>query len=97
LTGANGTLILDGDALAAIDLKDARDDERPSRASTATVSAASPVVADASAHVRVFQDFLDAIAERRPPCCDGPGGRQSVALINAVYESARLDRPVALT
>jgi UDP-N-acetyl-2-amino-2-deoxyglucuronate dehydrogenase len=97
LTGANGTLILDGDALAAIDLKDARDDERPSPASTATVSAASPVVADTSAHVRVFQDFLDAIAERRPPCCDGPGGRQSVALINAVYESARLDRPVALT
>jgi len=97
LTGANGTLILDGDALVAIDLKDARDDERPSGGSTATVSAASPVVADASAHVRVFQDFLDAIADRRPPCCDGPGGRQSVALINAVYESARLDRPVAVT
>jgi len=96
LTGANGTLILDGDELVAIDLKDARDDERPGRAADATASAASPIVADASAHVRVFQDFLDAIAACRPPCCDGPSGRHSVALINAVYESARLNRPVDL-
>ena len=96
LTGSNGTLILDGDDLVAIDLQDARGDERPSRASAATASAASPVVADVSAHVRVFRDFLDAIHVRRPPCCDGPGGRLSVALITAAYESARFDRPVDL-
>ena len=97
LTGSNGTLILDGDDLVAIDLQDRRDDERPSLGSAATVSAASPVVADVSAHVRVFQDFLDAVASRRAPCCDGPGGRRSVALVTAAYESARLGRAVELT
>jgi UDP-N-acetyl-2-amino-2-deoxyglucuronate dehydrogenase len=94
LTGSNGTLMLDGDDLVAIDLHDARDDERPARAATPTVSAASPVVADASAHTRVFADFLEAIARRTAPCCDGAGGRQSVALIEAIYESARTRRPV---
>jgi UDP-N-acetyl-2-amino-2-deoxyglucuronate dehydrogenase len=94
LTGSNGTLILDGDDLVAIDLRDARDDERPSRPAAATASAASPVVADASAHTRVFEDFLDAVARRTAPCCDGAGGRRSVALIEAVYQSARTGAPV---
>ena len=34
LTGSNGTVRLDGDDLAAIDLKDARDDETPTRSSS---------------------------------------------------------------
>ena len=103
LTGANGTVVLDGDDLVAIDLKDVRDDERPvlservsggrvegpSRAASATVSAASPVVSDPTAHVRVFTDFIGAMAAHREPCCTGESGRQSVRLIEAIYESAR--------
>lgn len=102
LTGSNGTLILDGDDLTAIDLKDARADERPTRpggvagVESATVSAASPVVADASAHTRVFEDFIRAVSARTAPSCDGRSARQSVALIEAIYASARTDRPVAL-
>ncbi len=99
LTGANGTLILDGDALSAIDLHDASDDERPTTGGATThaaVSAASPVVADASAHQRVFEDFIRAVAQRTAPCCDGRSGRESVALVEAIYTSARSDRPVAV-
>jgi predicted dehydrogenase len=62
----------------------------------ATVSAASPIVADARAHTRVFEDFFSAVAGRSAPCCDGPGGRASVALIEAIYESARTHRTVDL-
>jgi predicted dehydrogenase len=95
LTGSNGTIRLDGDALAAVDLKDVRDDERPAaRESATTVSAASPIVADTSAHVRVFEDFLRAISGRRPPLCDGIEGRRSVALIEAIYQSARTNLAV---
>jgi predicted dehydrogenase len=94
LTGSNGTLILDGDDLIAIDLQDVRDDERPTRPAGVTASAASPVVADATAHVRVLEDFIDAVARHTAPCCDGPSGRQSVSLIEAIYESARSNRPV---
>ena len=103
LTGSNGTLILDGDDLTAVDLHDTAEAERPTQVrpsepgrGTATVSAASPVVADASAHQRVFEDFIRAVAERTAPSCDGAGGRQSVALIEAIYTSARTDRPIAL-
>jgi UDP-N-acetyl-2-amino-2-deoxyglucuronate dehydrogenase len=94
LTGTNGTVALDGDTLAAIDLKDARDDERPSRPAAASASAASAVVADASAHVRVFEDFLAAIAGHRDPCCTGESGLLSVRLIEAIYESARTGHAV---
>ncbi len=103
LTGSNGTMILDGDTLAAIDLQEASAAEAQASAGRGvraehqpTVSAASPIVADASAHQRVFEDFIRAVAEGRAPCCDGPGGRQSVALVEAIYTSARTDSPVAL-
>jgi len=96
LTGDNGTLILDGDALTGIDLRDATGvDAQPTRPGpTAAVSAASPIVADASAHQRVFEDFVQAVAAHRAPCCDGEGGRRSVALVEAIYQSARTGRPV---
>jgi predicted dehydrogenase len=97
LTGSNGTLILDGDDLIAIDLRDARGDERPTRPAGVTASAASPVVADATPHVRVFEDFIGAVARRAAPCCDGAGGRQSVTLIEAIYQSARSRRPVDIS
>ena len=111
LTGSNGTVRLDGDDLAAIDLRDAREDERPTGPAGvtlrqaqdhpeprrgATASAASPVVADPIGHVRVFEDFLSAVARRAAPCCDGSSGRQSVALVEAIYQSARTNHPIDL-
>jgi len=97
LTGSNGTVRLDGDDLAAIDLKDARDDETPTRSSAATLSAASPIVSDPTAHVRVFEDFIRAVAGCASPVCDGPGGRNSVALIEAIYHSARTGQRIDLS
>jgi UDP-N-acetyl-2-amino-2-deoxyglucuronate dehydrogenase len=47
------------------------------------------VVADASGHQRVFEDFLTAIRTNGIPACDAREGRRSVALIEAIYESAR--------
>jgi len=94
LSGSNGTVMLDGDDLVAIDLRDARADERPSQGRGAAASAASPVVADAGAHTRVFDDFLGAITRHIAPACDGRSGRQSVAVIEAIYASARSGRPV---
>jgi predicted dehydrogenase len=52
------------------------------------------VVADAGAHTRVFEDFLGAITRDIAPACDGRSGRQSVAVIEAIYASVRSGRPV---
>lgn len=47
------------------------------------------VVADATGHQRVFEDFLAAIETNGTPACDAREGRRSVALIEAIYKSAR--------
>jgi UDP-N-acetyl-2-amino-2-deoxyglucuronate dehydrogenase len=46
-------------------------------------------VADATPHRRVFEDFIDAVRNRRAPMCDARDGRRSVALIDAAYRSAQ--------
>jgi predicted dehydrogenase len=98
LTGSEGTVVLDGDRLAAADLRNAPVGVAAgaSVAANTTASAASPVVADASAHQRVLEDFIRAMTTRTAPVCDGPGGRRSVALIEAMYESARSHKAVEL-
>lgn len=48
------------------------------------------------AHRAQFADFVAAVREDRAPLVDGESGRAAVALIHAVYESARTDLPVRL-
>jgi UDP-N-acetyl-2-amino-2-deoxyglucuronate dehydrogenase len=97
LTGSEGTLVIEGDRLAAVDLKKGAVPLFPEAASEKGVrppSASSPVVADASAHQRVIEDFIRAIETGGTPCCDGREGRRSVALIEAIYRSSRTGQPV---
>ena len=47
------------------------------------------VVADASGHQRVFEDFIAAIRTGGSPACDAREGRRSVAVIEAIYRSAK--------
>jgi len=97
LTGSQGTLVIDGDRLAAVDLTAA--DIGSAKASAeclaAPAASSSPIVADASAHQRVIEDFIRAIETGGPPCCDGREGRRSVALIEAIYRSSRSGQPAA--
>ena len=53
------------------------------------LNASSPVVADVSGHRSVIEDFIQAIADNRAPGCDGREGLRSVALVEAIYDSAR--------
>jgi predicted dehydrogenase len=83
-------VILEGDSLVAADLRTpALDIVLAQRGAHA--SASSPVVGDASAHQRVFEDFFDAIEKDREPVCSGEEGRLSVALAQALYLSAKGD------
>jgi UDP-N-acetyl-2-amino-2-deoxyglucuronate dehydrogenase len=49
-------------------------------------------VADATPHRRVLEDFIRAIRTGGAPACDAREGRRSVALIDAIYRSARSGR-----
>jgi UDP-N-acetyl-2-amino-2-deoxyglucuronate dehydrogenase len=58
--------------------------------------ARSAVVADATPHQRVIEDFIAAIRNGGTPACDAREGRRSVALVQAVYESAHAGGSVTL-
>lgn len=95
ITGTDGTLILEHDRIAGWDLKDGHVDG--TTLTSATRSASTAVVADASPHRRVVEDFVAALQSGRRPACDAREGRRSVALVEALYDSARTRGPVAVT
>jgi predicted dehydrogenase len=97
-SGSEGTLILDSDRLAATDLRGAE----PSKAAAAEPppeNAASATVSDSVPHQRIFEDFIRAIQTNGTPVCDAREARPSVAIIEAIYRSARsgqFERPASL-
>jgi predicted dehydrogenase len=96
LTGSRGTIIVEGDRILTRVLQQPPAVEPPNHAGTDNASASSPVVSDATGHQRVIEDFVAAVRTRRPPRCDGAEGRRSVALIEAIYQSADAHTPLAV-
>jgi predicted dehydrogenase len=94
LTGSEGTIILEHDRIIAADLRAAQVEIRPPAAGNA--AATSPVVSDIRGHAELLKDFLRAIDQNGRPICDGVEGRRSVALVEAIYESARTGNPITL-
>ena len=100
LTGSNGTAILDGDALVAVDLRDGSagpgslEDAGPQNPPE---NVASPIVSDVGAHRAVFDDFIRAMQTGGRPGCDGAEGRRSVEVIEAIYRASATGAPVTLT
>jgi predicted dehydrogenase len=44
----------------------------------------------------VLEDFLHAIKTNTKPRCDGPEGRRSLVLVQAIYEACRTGKRVNL-
>lgn len=87
VTGSEGTLSVEHDRVVGWDLKSGQGSG--TTLTSGTKSASTAVVADATPHRRVVEDFVDALEQRRRPACDGREARRSVALTTALYESAR--------
>jgi len=94
ITGTHGTVVLEHDRIAAVDLRSPSTHVSVQPSDDATRSAASPVVSDATAHQRVLEDFIRAIETNGTPACDGRAARPSVELVEAIYASAREGRPI---
>jgi UDP-N-acetyl-2-amino-2-deoxyglucuronate dehydrogenase len=95
LTGTNGTVVVEGDRVVSVDLHSAPSEPPPVAEPPRNASSSSATVSDVSGHRRVLEDFLSAIASGGTPKCDGREGRRSVALVEAIYESARSDAATA--
>jgi predicted dehydrogenase len=96
LTGSEGTVRLEGDRLAAVDLRSGAEGAAVPDSLPVSAAATSAVVADATAHRAVLEDFIAAIARGVPPSCDGAQGRASVAVIEAIYRSSSTNQPIDL-
>ena len=94
VTGSGGTMVLEDDRLVSIDLREKGSSERDDPPFSAAASATSPVVADASAHQAVIEDFIRAVERDEQPSCNGEEGRRSVEVVEAMYASARRGGPV---
>jgi predicted dehydrogenase len=101
ISGSNGTAILEEEDIKMWQFADetAEDEAIRQRMVGRTESgggAADPSAIDHHGHTMVFQEFIDAINENRPPLVDGHQGRRSVEVIRAIYQSAQTGQRVKL-
>jgi len=89
ITGTQGTVILEHDRIIAMDLRNPSANAAKEAPTDTNLSASSAAVTDARGHQAILEDFLYAIEHDTAPLCDGPQGRKSVALIEAIYRAAR--------
>jgi UDP-N-acetyl-2-amino-2-deoxyglucuronate dehydrogenase len=95
-TGSEGTIVIEHDRMARVDLRSGDAAAGPSQGADTNLSASSATVSDVRGHQRLIEDFVQAIRSGGRPACDGREGRRSVALIEALYTSARTGQPVTL-
>jgi len=95
ITGTEGTAILDGDNIATWALKDGSANPAPP-AGEVSDGSSNAMAIDCEGHRRVMEDFALAIQEGRKPKVDGEEGRRSLELVDAIYRSAHLGKPIAL-
>jgi predicted dehydrogenase len=96
LTGSEGTIILEQDRIVAADLRTPLAERFEPIEETGNSAATSPIVSDVSGHRAILEDFLRAIATDTAPVCDGREGRRSVEVVQAIYESSSIGRPVTI-
>jgi predicted dehydrogenase len=96
LTGAEGTVVIEHDRVVRSDLRSGDPGLISTGAGDVNASASSATVSDTRAHQRIIRDFVSAIETGGRPVCDGREGRRSVALVEAIYASARTHQPVVL-
>jgi len=91
--GATGNVVIEGDDIVRWQVGD---EEEIASFHGSAFGATDPQAGLAEAvegHVEQLGDFLAAIEEDRPPMISGEEARKAVALILAIYESARTGRP----
>lgn len=95
--GEEGSIVLEDDLIVRWDFRreEAGDEEvRRAPAQNALGSGAgNPAAISITGHQRQIEDFVGAVRDDRPPLIDGREGRRAVALVDAIYRSAREGRP----
>jgi UDP-N-acetyl-2-amino-2-deoxyglucuronate dehydrogenase len=95
ISGSEGSVVLEDEAICSWRFRTPHPEDDAIRAHLAPQASANsggatdPKAIDSAGHRRQFEDFVAAIRDDRPPRIDGAEGRASVAIITAIYRSAR--------
>jgi predicted dehydrogenase len=103
ITGTEGTVTIENGELVRRDLRSAgAGGASPALGNTARgnpvpeTAAADPAALDVASHAAQIADLLAALDGGREPAVPGEAGREALAIVRAVYESAESGRPVGL-
>jgi UDP-N-acetyl-2-amino-2-deoxyglucuronate dehydrogenase len=100
ISGSHGSVVLEDETIPSWRFRDAspEDDEIAARfaprAGLTSGGATDPRAIDSEGHRRQLEDFVAAIREDRAPRVDGAQARAAVAVVTAIYRSARESRAV---
>lgn len=98
LCGEHGSIALEDDAIVKWEFarpEPGDDDIRAARQANALGSGAgNPAGISIAGHLRQFTDLVESVRGNRAPAIDAAEGRKAVALIHAIYESAKSGRTV---
>lgn len=98
LCGEHGSICLEDDFIAKWDFakpEPGDDAIRNAKRDNALGSGAGvPGGISLAGHLRQIGDLVTAVRENRPPAINGHEGRKAVALVHAIYESAKSGTPV---
>jgi UDP-N-acetyl-2-amino-2-deoxyglucuronate dehydrogenase len=100
LCGEKGSVCLEDDVIVRWDFAEAQpgDDaiRNAPRDNALGSGAGVPGGISLAGHLRQIGDLVAAVRENRAPAIDGCEGRKAVALVHAIYESAKSGQPVKL-
>jgi UDP-N-acetyl-2-amino-2-deoxyglucuronate dehydrogenase len=96
ITGTRGTVTVEDGRIVRRALDSDPGPAAPAGAA-AVSAAADPAAVDVASHAAQLADLLDAVGTGREPAVTGQDGRDTLAIVLAVYESSRTGRPVRLS
>ncbi|MCX5661817.1 MAG: Gfo/Idh/MocA family oxidoreductase [Planctomycetota bacterium] len=100
VAGRDGTAEILEDELVTYKFREERPEDAATRAKFAAKTktgggAADPMAIDYSGHTRNLVSFLESLDAGQQPAIDGVEARKAVAIIEAIYESARTGKAAA--
>jgi UDP-N-acetyl-2-amino-2-deoxyglucuronate dehydrogenase len=99
LSGDRGTIVLEDGIITHWQLTDASPEEGEAMLQleeSKGTGASDPMAISYEKHRRQIEDFVSAVREDRPPLVDGIEARKAVAIIQAIYQSAKTGARVAV-
>lgn len=93
ILGATGNIVIEGDSIIRWQVGGEEEIAQFSGSAFGATDPSAGMREAVAGHVEQIRDFLSAIEENREPALSGAEARRAVALVLAVYESARTGRP----